>query len=71
MKDTEPVHGYCSLCKGPIVGGVRWTMTGLMLRVHADPDDCVSVLDPELYRDFLAENPNYKSKARYGDKNGR
>lgn len=59
------LHGYCTVCNGPIPGGVKWTFTGMLFRVHADPDDCVAVLRPEVHREFMRLNPNYRSRERY------
>jgi len=60
----NPTHGFCAVCTGPIVRGVKWTFTGMLNRVHADRDDCIAVLHPKLYQAFLKTNPHYKSDAR-------
>ncbi len=64
-QDTDPAHGFCTLCKGPIVKGVQWTLTGMMNRIHSDPDDCIAVLRPSIYKRFIKANPRYVSKHRY------
>lgn len=60
-----PVHGYCTICKGPIVKHVMWTLTGQLNRIHANPDDCIKVLHPSIYKRFMKVNSKYKSKDRY------
>lgn len=61
----DPTHGYCTLCKGAIPYGVKWTLTGMLFRVHADPDDCIAELNPKLHKKFMKLNPTYKSRHRY------
>lgn len=61
----NPTHGYCTVCRGPIPKGVNWTLTGQLNRVHADPDDCIAVLRPSVYKRFMKLNPNYRSQDRY------
>ena len=46
MSKSKPRHGFCTICKGPIETGVSWTLTGMMNRIHADPDDCIAILRP-------------------------
>ena len=50
VEGEEPTHGFCTVCKGAIPKGVQWTLTRLMFRVHADPDDCIFVLRPRMHR---------------------
>lgn len=64
-KMDEPRHGFCAVCRGAIPAGVCWTFTGQMNRVHADPDDCVSVLRPSVHKAFMRANPLYRSGSRY------
>jgi hypothetical protein len=58
-------HGSCTVCKGPITEGITWTFTGMMNRVHSDPDDCISVLHPKLHAKFMKLNLGYMSVHRY------
>lgn len=61
----RPIHGFCTLCKGPIPKGVNWTLTGMMNRIHSDPDDCIAVLRPSIIKKFMKLNPTYTSRHRY------
>jgi len=65
MKQEQPTHGYCSVCGGAIPKGVQWTLTSILQRVHSDPDDCIAVLHPKLYKKFIKANPTYGSRRRY------